>query len=315
LFACVIQPQSASTEYDPDAQQATLAVEVEEILADNATTLFGVLLSRRLNANSKSVGENAFGVRRTINSRSYVEHWLVMGTERVGNGRSGRWSQSFNIRISIDSARARKVVPSMRALAIFRLSPPFVSTLASKVTQRPTLEMPTEIARQRNFIHADLEGIWWYSAADGEVVYRFGGGDAAGPREVGDELVAPVRPREDARIEVVTPMAPLSAVPVLGPTSPNVVRLGSPPLKLHDVRPVYPSTALSARVQGNVVVQLQVGADGEVREARIVRSIPLLDEAALEAVRQWKFRPTFVGGVPTPVVFQVSVGFVLVDGC
>jgi periplasmic protein TonB len=83
------------------------------------------------------------------------------------------------------------------------------------------------------------------------------------------------------------------------------------PQKTHDVRPVYPPLALAARVQGIVIVEATIGADGRVVNARILRSVPLLDQAALDAVRQWEYVPTTLNGVPVPVIMSVTVTFQL----
>jgi protein TonB len=92
------------------------------------------------------------------------------------------------------------------------------------------------------------------------------------------------------------------------------VRVGGnirPPQKIKDVKPVYPSIAQSARVQGVVIIEATIGPDGKVKDARILRSIPLLDQAALDAVRQWEFTPTLLNGVPVPVIMTVTVNFTL----
>ena len=61
-----------------------------------------------------------------------------------------------------------------------------------------------------------------------------------------------------------------------------------------------------------MVIQAVIGVDGGVREARVRASVPVLDQAALDAVRQWRYRPTLLNGVPVPVVMTVSVRFTLV---
>ena len=81
------------------------------------------------------------------------------------------------------------------------------------------------------------------------------------------------------------------------------------PDKVRDVRPVYPPVAKSAGVQGVVIVEALIDANGLVVEARVLRSIPLLDEAALEAVKQWEYTPSLMNGVPTAVVMTVTVNF------
>ena len=80
---------------------------------------------------------------------------------------------------------------------------------------------------------------------------------------------------------------------------------------MRDVSPVYPPIAQSARVQGIVIIEATIGPNGKVTDARVLRSIPLLDQAALEAVRQWEFTPTLLNGVPVPVIMTVTVNFTL----
>src|SRR5215813_5278554 len=98
------------------------------------------------------------------------------------------------------------------------------------------------------------------------------------------------------------------------PPPPAPVRVGGnirPPTKTKDVRPVYPSIAQSARVQGVVIIEATIGPDGRVQEAKVLRSIPLLDAAALDAVKQWVFTPTTLNGTPVPVIMTVTVNFTL----
>lgn len=92
----------------------------------------------------------------------------------------------------------------------------------------------------------------------------------------------------------------------------KAVRVGGqirPPIRLNDVPPVYPAIAQSARVQGDVVIEATIDEEGKVADARVVKSVPLLDQAALDAVRQWQYRPSLLNGVPTAVVTTVTVKF------
>ena len=84
-----------------------------------------------------------------------------------------------------------------------------------------------------------------------------------------------------------------------------------PPEKTRDVAPLYPAIAQSARVQGIVIIEATIGADGRVTDVTVLRSIPLLDAAALTAVRQWEFSPTLLNGIPVPVIMTVTVNFTL----
>ncbi len=83
------------------------------------------------------------------------------------------------------------------------------------------------------------------------------------------------------------------------------------PTKIRDVRPIYPPEAMRQRVQGVVIVETTIDADGSVSDARILRSIPMLDEAALDAVRQWRFVPTLLNGQAVPVIMTMTVNFTL----
>ena len=90
------------------------------------------------------------------------------------------------------------------------------------------------------------------------------------------------------------------------------VRIGGqikPPTKIKDVQPVYPAIARSARVAGVVTIEATIGPDGKVIDATVVRSVPLLDQAALDAVQQWEYTPTLLNGVPVPVLVTVTINF------
>jgi TonB family protein len=71
----------------------------------------------------------------------------------------------------------------------------------------------------------------------------------------------------------------------------------------------YPSEAAAAGIQGAVLVEIVIDESGTVADAKVVRSIPLLDESALQAVRNWRFAPTVLNGQPVPVKMVVTVNF------
>ena len=92
----------------------------------------------------------------------------------------------------------------------------------------------------------------------------------------------------------------------------SAVRVGGqirPPTKIKDVTPVYPAIAKSARVGGSVVIEATIGPDGKVIDAKVVKSIPMLDQAALDAVQQWEYSPSLLNGVPVPIIITVTVNF------
>jgi periplasmic protein TonB len=103
------------------------------------------------------------------------------------------------------------------------------------------------------------------------------------------------------------------APPVAPPPAPSgPVKIGgdiTPPRKRVHVSPVYPPVALQARVQGTVVVEAVIDERGNVVNLRVLHSIALLDAAALDAVRQWEYEPTYLNGRAVPVVMSVNVEF------
>ena len=85
------------------------------------------------------------------------------------------------------------------------------------------------------------------------------------------------------------------------------------PTKITDVKPLFPPVAQQARVQGVVIIEALIDDRGEVANARVLRSIPMLDDAALSAVSQWQFTPTLLNGAPVGVIMTVTVNFTLME--
>lgn len=81
------------------------------------------------------------------------------------------------------------------------------------------------------------------------------------------------------------------------------------PTKIRHVSPVYPADAIAAGIQGVVIIEAVIDESGGVSSARVLRQVPGLDEAALEAVRQWQFTPTLVDGAAVRVVMTVTINF------
>ena len=100
------------------------------------------------------------------------------------------------------------------------------------------------------------------------------------------------------------------------PRPPEPVRPGGDikePRKTRHVPPVYPRLAQQTGVDGVVMLEAVIDVDGRVRDVRVLRSVPLLDPAAIDAVLQWRFTPTLLNGIPVPVVMTVTVHFTLRD--
>jgi len=80
-----------------------------------------------------------------------------------------------------------------------------------------------------------------------------------------------------------------------------------PATKVKHVTPVYPAAARGAKIAGVVILEARIGADGRVVDVQVLHSIPELDQAAIDAVKQWKYVPLLVDGAPTPTAIEVTV--------
>jgi periplasmic protein TonB len=85
-------------------------------------------------------------------------------------------------------------------------------------------------------------------------------------------------------------------------------------LLVHEVKPQYPTLARQARIQGTVVLQAVIGKDGTVQNLHVVSGHPMLTQAAIEAVKQWRYKPYYLNGEPIEVDTQISVNFTLAGG-
>jgi protein TonB len=144
---------------------------------------------------------------------------------------------------------------------------------------------------------------------------------------IGEEKPAPITgagvigPEIPGAIEGLTGLDVLSSagelpMPPLPPPPPvtEPVRVGkgvSAPRKLVDVTPVYPAIARNAGIQGVVVLEAVIDERGHVGRVRVLRSVPLLDAAAIDAVKQWRYTSTLLNGVPVPVLMTITVQFFL----
>jgi protein TonB len=111
----------------------------------------------------------------------------------------------------------------------------------------------------------------------------------------------------------------LSATPVAVPkiATPTRVRVSSgvqSGLLIRKVQPNYPPLARQARIQGVVVLQAQISKDGNIENLQLISGHPMLAPAAIEAVKQWKYKPYLLNGEPVEVETQVQVNFTLAGG-
>jgi protein TonB len=120
----------------------------------------------------------------------------------------------------------------------------------------------------------------------------------------------PFVPDDGGIVDTLTPPPP----PPAPPAPKQVYVVGGdirPPQKIRDIAPRYPAIAQASRVEGIVILEALISEDGSVQNVKVLRGKPLLDDAATEAVRQWRFTPPLLNGQPVPVVMTVTVSFSL----
>lgn len=115
-----------------------------------------------------------------------------------------------------------------------------------------------------------------------------------------------ITPPPSVRIAVADDLA------IEWPAAQGALRAGGQvraPEQIRHVAPVYPANAIAAGVQGVVMLAAVIGEDGRVRDVRLLRSIPMLDQAAIDAVKQWEYVRSQLNGTAVPVVIAITVQF------
>jgi protein TonB len=110
----------------------------------------------------------------------------------------------------------------------------------------------------------------------------------------------------------VAAAAPKPVATPIAPSAPAQIQVGGEveaALLTHQVMPLYPVLAKNARLEGTVRLAAIIAVDGRVRDLHVVSGNPLLVDAALDAVKKWVYRPTYLNGVPAEVITQINVVF------
>ncbi len=219
-----------------------------------------------------------------------------------------RWSfWPVSITVHVALAIAAFVVPLMAEVAPPVPAPmhtPFVPTQTvpvppAVIAQAPRVQTatPVNITAPTGIAVEQKEPPQYFGPAPAIGVPASGGGDLA---QIG----------ADAGAFSVLPTAP---APSPKPAQ-TVFRPGQgikEPRRVSGVPPEYPLIARSARVQGVVILEAVIDERGEVGRIKVLRSVPLLDQAAITAVQQWRYTPTLLNGVPVSVLMTITVNFTL----
>jgi protein TonB len=191
--------------------------------------------------------------------------------------------------------RAYLVGPATLVAPLPPPPPPAASAAARRSAAKPMAPAPTAVATLT--AAADVPEPGAAEAADTDVAPDSSAGSEAGGVEGG------VPGGIVGGVVGGVPAPPAPAVPV---------RVGGEirePKKLRHVDPVYPDVAVAARVRGSVFLECIVSPQGRVTDVTLVRGVPLLNESAMAAVRQWLYTPTLKDGVPVTVIMTVTVRF------
>jgi protein TonB len=214
------------------------------------------------------------------------------------------FSGAFSIRATLDSSG--RVAEVRTSSSLSEAAVPYIRAAMESVRQwqyDPPADAPISFSIAVTVPQSgDLVAM---QAVDGRDPIRFSVGGRAGRSSgaVGGVVGVSSADRPGVTPGSVAPPAPGAPVRVGGAVL-------QPTMTWH-VNPEYPAIGQSARVQGVVILEAVIGDDGRVQDTRVLRSIPLLDQAAVDAVRQWEFTPTMLNGQPVPVIMTVTVQFTL----
>jgi TonB family protein len=197
------------------------------------------------------------------------------------------------------------IAHSFRVAAVALLACLMLAPVASAQTPTTETDWRTQMARDPNNPTPYIELARIYAEQQ-----RYADAIRMLQTAIGVLQQASVLPRLQPSVTAAPPPPPRDRVFLAGDT----VRVGGDikePKKIRHVAPVYPDVAQQARVQGVVILEAMIDGAGDVIDANVLRSVALLDQAAVDAVRQWKFTPTLVNGVPVNVIMTVTVNFTL----
>lgn len=197
------------------------------------------------------------------------------------------------------------IAHSFRVAAVALLACLMLAPVASAQTPPTETDWRTQMARDPNNPTPYIELARIYAEQQ-----RYADAIRMLQTAIGVLQQASVLPRLQPSV-TAAPAAPPRDRPIM---AGDFVRVGGDikePKKIRHVAPVYPEVALQSRVQGVVILEAMIDGAGDIIDATILRSVPLLDQAALDAVRQWRFTPTLVNGAPVNVIMTVTVNFTL----
>ena len=189
------------------------------------------------------------------------------------------------------------VLPTAQTTMTFLAPPPTPPSPPPPPAPRP-VEAPPPPLEAVNRQAAPIEAPITIAPETGLDIEALTGIEASGPGSVVDGVVS----------------RDLAFPPPPPPQPPAPVRVGGnvqEPRRTIYVAPTYPPLAQAARVEGVVILEAVIDPEGHVTSVKVLRSVPLLDDAAVSAVEQWIYSPTLLNDLPVPVIMTVTVQFML----
>ena len=248
------------------------------------------------------------GARRNSHSTSVSKLSRSYGTVAVRRELIMRWSfWPVSITVHIAIAIAVLMVPLLA-----EVQPPVPAPLHSLIVATKTVPIPPEVVATAPALR---------SRPLPSVVAPFAIAPERDEPPVAPGPVPPDLPVGPGSIDLslvgsaigTSPNVPLPPPPTPAPPQ-TILRVGPgirEPKRVAGAPPEYPKIAKDARVQGIVILETVINERGEVGRIKVLRSIPLLDNAAITAVQQWRYTPTLLNGVPVSVLMTITVNFTL----
>lgn len=248
-------------------------------------------------------------------ARGIVEQW-AWPSASASSSKPGRRSPSFSVNSSTGpgSSGVRWWMVALVSILLFWVFQPAlfdegsdgnetqVERVVKEEVGRPKNREREDVLVEDSGVVRDRGRERGASEVPGGVVEPVQGGEKT-------DLDADAMPDDQAEEEpedtAAAPGAPMLAKTERAPVGGAVRE----PIRTVYVEPVYPEIARRARVSGTVILEARIDPNGNVINTEVLRSIPLLDQAAIDAVRQWKYEPALLHGVPVPIVVTVTVIF------
>ena len=251
---------------------------------------------------------------------------IVVGRFRDKDGLPVKWTKSFPRTAVVIAAALSLFVISMRLDSLGSAVDGLLSDRSADsdeqqqqqqpsnaVSSQPRPTSSSSLAETDSTLIPPAENRTSASSTVDSGVLDVGADLGAEPRQTGRPLLIGGPDASNAGRAGTPP--PASAEPATeAQTARAPVRVGgsvTAPTKVYHAPPVYPTVARRTRTEGVVILEAVIGTTGEVEDVKVLRSVPLLDEAAVTAVRQWRYTATLLNGVPVPVVMTVTVNFTL----